>query len=131
VDKKMIEWWNARLEEAIRADNRPLVDAILKDINRFYLEDGGSQMTEDETRRIIRSLFLLFLEDHEGRIDEFAFYGWLRAKEKRIGKFLPVLTQGQYHDGRPPFQAIKQWMDGWTRLKLVKSSEETIGGGDT
>jgi len=121
----MIDWWNARLEEAIKVDNRPLVDAILRDINRFYLKNDGSQMTEEETRRTIRSLYQVFLKDHGGCADEFAFYGWLRAKEKRVGKFLPVLVKGKFQDGKAPFQVIKEWIDGWERLKLVKNKEET------
>ena len=79
-------WWEARLEEAVKVGNKPLVDIILKDINQFYAEKFGSHMTEADTRKYVRQLYLLFKNDHIKVDNEFAFYGWLRDREQRVGK---------------------------------------------
>jgi hypothetical protein len=34
-------------------------------------------------------------------------------------------VKGKFQDGKAPFQVIKEWIDGWERLKLVKNKEET------
>ena len=118
--EKIRLWWEARLEEAVRDGNKPLVDAILKDINKFYSDNPGSRMTEIDTRKVVRQLYLLFMKDQIEVDNEFTFYGWLRDRERRIGRFIPILKKGNFGSDKAPFQAIKKWVKDWERLKVIE-----------
>ena len=113
-------WWEARLEEAVKVGNKPLVDIILKDINQFYAEKFGSRMTEADTRKYVRQLYLLFKNDHIKVGNEFAFYGWLRDREQRVGKYIPIMKKGNFGSDKAPFQTIKKWAKDWERMKVVE-----------